>query len=321
MTDREKQLGQFLAQSEWANLPRVPLAGDASGRRYFRAKGANSDVIVMDAPPENGEKTERFADIAKWLNEHGLSAPQVLAHDADTGFMVLEDLGETDFAEALSDSPAAEKVLYAAATEVLVHLAGQVAPHGLLRLTPKVAADMVLILRPYYTTQEVDALHDVMLKAFQRYAPHADVVALRDFHAENLIWRPGLAGLDRVGLLDFQDAVLAPAGYDLVSLLRDARRDVDLSTSTAMAAHYCRALALPDDYDATLALLGVQRNLRILGVFARLAKEGGKPQYLQYMPRVWQHIQTDLQHPALGELADVVSRTLHPPEGIVGTAP
>jgi aminoglycoside/choline kinase family phosphotransferase len=153
-----------------------------------------------------------------------------------------------------------------------------------------------------------------MTAALSACAPVADRLALRDFHAENLIWRPALAGAARVGLLDFQDAFIAPAGYDLVSLLRDARRDVDPKLVQDMIARFTAGTDVGPDFPAQFACLGAQRNLRILGVFARLAKQAGKTRYLTLIPRVWRNLMLDLAHPALADLRAVVHDLLPPPQ-------
>jgi hypothetical protein len=137
---------------------------------------------------------------------------------------------------------------------------------------------------------------------------------LRDFHAENLLWLPGREGLARVGLLDFQLGQLGQPGYDLVSLLQDARRDVDPATEAAMTLRFASATRIePDRVAAHYAVLGAQRALRIIGIFARLCLKDGKPGYLRLLPRVWGHLQRNLRHPALAELRRVCDALLPPP--------
>ena len=149
-------------------------------------------------------------------------------------------------------------------------------------------------------------------------ATHCDppsTLALRDFHAENLIWRPDREGTDRIGLLDFQDAVIAPRGYDLISLLRDVRRHVDPTLAKQMIGHFAKGVGTtPETLSPALATLAVQRNLRILGVFARLALRDGKHRYVQMIPHLWNMLTEDLRHPALADLRRVVQSTLPPPE-------
>lgn len=302
MADRAALIDRFLAGSEWASWQVKSLAGDASGRRYVRLTGKGDSVILMDAPPANGEDTRPFAAIAKWLRSVGLCAPDILAHDPDLGIMVLSDLGTDDFARWLRQQPDDAVELYAAAVDVLVHLRGQTADLPLTRMTPQVAADMVAITGEFYAGADVADLMAAVADHFNAHAPTPDTLALRDYHAENLIWRAGETGLARVGLLDFQDAFLAPAGYDLASLLRDVRRDVDRGLAAQMVDYYIENSGTAAEFRTQLACLGAQRNLRILGVFARLARTRGKPQYIDMIPRVWDNLMRDLDHPALTRL-------------------
>jgi aminoglycoside/choline kinase family phosphotransferase len=153
-----------------------------------------------------------------------------------------------------------------------------------------------------------------MNKALVAWADEPRVLILRDFHAENLLWLPGREGLARVGLLDFQLGQLGQPGYDLVSLLQDARRDVAPVTEAAMMARFAAATgAVPERFAAHCAVLGVQRALRILGVFARLGLKAGKPGYLRLLPRVWGQLQRNLRHPALADLRLVCNAVLPPP--------
>jgi aminoglycoside/choline kinase family phosphotransferase len=131
---------------------------------------------------------------------------------------------------------------------------------------------------------------------------------LRDYHSPNLMWMPHRQGLDRVGILDFQDALLGPWAFDLASLLQDARVDVPATLESELFHHYCgRVAAIEPDFDRTsfahaYAALGAQRNTKILGIFARLARRDGKPVYLQHMPRIWRYLERDLAHPSLVRL-------------------
>jgi aminoglycoside/choline kinase family phosphotransferase len=143
-----------------------------------------------------------------------------------------------------------------------------------------------------------------------------EVLVLRDYHADNLIWLPLRAGRARVGLLDYQDALAGHAAYDLMSLLEDARRDTSAELREAMIARYLGRRTEVDavEFRAAYAVLGAQRNLKIVGIFARLAIRDGKPRYLGLIPRVWGHLMRDLSHPALAPLAGWVARHVPPPE-------
>lgn len=315
---RDAVLRTALAQTNWRDCIREPLAGDASARRYSRLmRNGVSVAILMDDPPSATQATERFALIADALGSVGLAAPQIWLHDKALGIMVIEDLGATDFAVHLRHAPQEETTLYEAGTDLLGYLHGCHFTLPLTTITADVAAEMISLAARHYAPTPVAErqLHDAMRDAFGSVVKPNTHLALRDFHAENLIWRPHKAALDRVGLLDFQDACYAPAGYDLMSLLRDARRDVDPRVADQMIARFCATIGEPvSAMSAHLACVSAQRNLRILGIFARLASDMGKTKYLTLLPRVWGHLMHDLGHPALCDLKTVVLDALPPPD-------
>jgi aminoglycoside/choline kinase family phosphotransferase len=310
----DTEINAWLAQSEWPEWTKHPIAGDASSRRYFRLKKDSCSplILMIDVAGD----TDRFALMSRALYDWGLAAPDIYFHDSAAGIMVISDLGTTDFAAHIASHPADEVTLYRATTDVLRVLHDSPKTLLLNRITPEVAADMIGLAAEHYATQQYSgaALRDAMLRAYTNLVNPDPHLALRDFHAENLIWRPAQEGSDRVGLLDFQDAVYAPAGYDLMSLLRDARRDVSLAVADEMMAHFCTQISKNQpDMSAHLACVSVQRNLRILGIFARLASQDGKVKYLSLLPRVWDHLLTDLAHPALLDLRKVVTANLPTP--------
>jgi aminoglycoside/choline kinase family phosphotransferase len=269
----------------------------------------------MDADPTTGQSTQVFADIGDYLRAQNLCAPQSLLHDHTKGLLLLEDLGTEDFARHLATYPDEANTLYTAATDVLVALDAAKPPHDLATMTPQVGGDMVAMTAEWYGDPKQMQIVDEVTDHLDRLCPPADTVALRDFHAENLIWRPSLSGSDRVGLLDYQDAFIAPRGYDLVSMLRDVRRRVDPDLAIAMTAHFIvKTNADPLTTPASLACLSVQRNLRILGVFARLALRDDKHKYIQMIPHIWTMVVEDLEHPTLKNLQECVLQTLPPPE-------
>lgn len=327
MPDRMDLIAAFADRAGWGGADRRMLAGDASNRRYLRLHAASGETaIVMDAPPERGEDVRPFLGIARHLAGLGLSAPRVLAEDATAGLLLLEDLGDGLFARLVAADPARERSLYLAAAETLAELHRADPPAGLTRFTPEVMADLTRLAFEWYgpdaPRDEAEEMTARLRDALARTAPEPTVLALRDFHAENLLWLPDRAGPARVGLLDFQDAVIAHPAYDLVSLLHDARRDVSDETRTAAVRHFLDLTGHAEaPFAAAAACLSAQRNLRILGVFARLARRDGKTGYLGFLPRVWRLLLRDLDHPALAGVRDAALHLLPPPDVAIREAP
>jgi aminoglycoside/choline kinase family phosphotransferase len=316
MSKRASQITHFLRGSPWEHWDQSPLAGDASSRRYIRLSNADESAILMDADPAVGQSTDAFARIAKWLRENALSAPTIPKHNPNAGLMVLEDLGSNDLAQWIAQHPKDADLLYQTATDVLVTLDRLPAPANLSVMTPEVGGQMLDVTCHWYAhSADHEAIPKAMSAALEACCGAPSHVALRDYHAENLIWRPDRTGTDRIGLLDFQDAFIAPRGYDLVSLLRDVRRAVDPEIATRMTAYFAKQIGTSDEaLGPGLACLAAQRNLRILGVFARLALRDGKHRYITMIPHLWGMITKDLDHPALRDLKAVVAETLPPPK-------
>ncbi|WP_137109352.1 aminoglycoside phosphotransferase family protein [Rhodobacter sp. SY28-1] len=320
MTDRAHDLTAFLHRSGWGAAERRHLAGDASDRRYERLRLGAATAVLMDNPPGGADDPAAFSAMARHLRALGLSAPAILAEDLAQGFLLLEDLGDDLFARLVAADPTREDQLYAAATDTLLHLQAAAPPSGLPNLTAEDWATAAGFALDWYafaasgTRPDPAEFHAALTKALQAHADGPRVLILRDFHAENLIWLPGRDSLARTGLLDFQLGQLGQPGYDLVSLLQDARRDVSPATETRMIARFIAATQTdPQDFAAHYATLGAQRALRILGVFARLCLVAGKPGYLPLIPHVWSQLQANLAHPALADLRAVCDRVLPAP--------
>nr|WP_299360568.1 tRNA (adenosine(37)-N6)-threonylcarbamoyltransferase complex ATPase subunit type 1 TsaE [uncultured Paracoccus sp.] len=301
---RLTHIAQFLHGAGWSEAQVLPLAGDASTRRYFRLRDADRSAVLMDAPPGS---CEPYLAMTSWLRDRGFAAPAVLAQDPAQGLLLLEDLGDDLVARVLQRDPARAAPLHDRITDLLVDLHRHPPPDTLPRLDGPALADQVGLFAEWYAPAAgapgrgagigaaVRTLHEALC------ADVAPVVGLRDFHAENIVDRGDDLPL---GLLDFQDAVAVHPAYDLVSVLQDARRDVDVGLERAQIDRYLAATGLPRDrFTAAYALLGAARNLRITGIFVRLCLTGGKPRYLQFLPRVWDAVRRDVAHPALAPLA------------------
>ena len=307
----------FLETAQWNAAAVTPLAGDASARRYSRLDRGGDTAILMEDPEGD---TALFARLARHLSGLGLSAPGILAEAP--GLLLLEDLGDGLVAK-MSGDVKAELPLYLCATDALVELHRHPPPPGLVTATPDHLAQMTDLAFTCYAENAgypvaprvVQQATDALREALSLHAPDADVMILRDYHAENILWLPERTGAARAGLLDFQDALVGHRGYDLVSLIEDARRDVSAITAEAVIRHYLDATGLDEmPFRISLAVLGAQRNLRILGVFARLARARGKPGYIDLIPRVWGHLMHDLSFPALSGVSDILREALPAPD-------
>lgn len=314
MDERADQIRRFLADAGWSSAARTALAGDASSRRYERLSQSGETAILMDAPgPDGASDTFRFIRVGDWLRAQTYSAPAILRSDAEAGLLLLEDLGDALFARLCAQQESVENSLYSCATGFLsdlhrrrppgfVPVAGGAQLAGLMDL-----AGAWLLPALGRSGQGIQPVKAAFVSLYPKFDDGPLALSLRDFHAENLIWLPDRNGIRRCGLLDFQDAFATHPAYDLVSLLQDARRDVAPSTEQAMLRRYLATSdAQPVTFRSMYALIGAQRSLRILGVFARLARAMGKPRYLDFVPRVWSNLQRNLDHPALGPLADAV---------------
>ncbi len=320
--ERTAQISAFLDAAGWGNAERLPLAGDASFRRYERLTLGSSRAVLMDAPPPQ-EDVRPFCAIARHLRAQGYSAPRICAEDAATGLLVIEDLGDNTYSRVL-DSGAPPAPLYSAAVAVLSDLHRQPAPAGVAAYDEAACLTEVDLLLDWFLPAagitDADKLRSAYHAAWCAVLPSAwtdaPVLVLRDYHADNLMWLPDRPGLARVGLLDFQDALAGSPAYDLVSLLEDARRDVPPALTEAMLAQYVSALpasadphAFRDAYD----VLGAQRNAKIVGIFTRLWKRDGKPAYLDMIPRVWRLLEDDLARPPLAPVRAWFDRHVPPP--------
>ena len=320
MTDRALAATAFLSTAGWGAADRRHLAGDASDRRYERLRLGAATAILMDNPPGGADDPAAFVAMAGHLRHLGLSAPAILAADLGQGFLLLEDLGDDLFARLLANDPDREAALLSEAADVLLHLQKAPAPPGLPDLSAADWARAAGLAVDTYAAAATGSTPDpgpvvaALAEALGTYADGPRVLVLRDFHAENLLWLPGRAGVARVGLLDFQLGQMGQPAYDLVSLLQDARRDVSAATEAMLIDRFARAThRQPDDFSAAYATLGAQRALRILGVFARLGLNAGKTGYLRLMPRVWGQLQRNLAHPVLAPLAEACAGVLPAP--------
>jgi aminoglycoside/choline kinase family phosphotransferase len=295
----------FLATCGWQGAVVLPLAGDASFRRYFRVVDGDRSAVLMDAPPPH-EDPRPFAAVAQWLASVGLSAPEILASDLDKGLLLLADFGDWRLREWLDSNPGGERELYEVATDVLIHLHRHPPMPGLpVHGLDQWLAEVELFTDWYCPAVGLEVDPDSYRGAWtQALAPVASdglgpVTVLRDYHAENIMLIAGREGVAHLGLLDFQDALSGHPAYDLASVLEDARRDVPPEIERAMIDRYVAATGQGETFRRAYWALAAQRNTRILGVFTRLWKRDNKPQYRRFQPRMWGLLERDLAQPGL----------------------
>jgi tRNA threonylcarbamoyl adenosine modification protein YjeE len=347
--ERLRALAEFLDKTPYAEAAARYLQGDASTRSYARLALPDRSAILMNSPrqPDGppirdgkpysalvhlAEDVTPFVAVAAALRERGLSAPAIYDFDLDRGFLILEDLGDRVFgSEVRSGRPLAE--LWGPSVDVLLALALQPPPNRLpieghepYQLPAYDAEAMLtetsLLIDWFWPALHGKKMPEALAEEFAALwrpllaeAAKADPGwVLRDYHSPNLMWLPDRDGIRRVGILDFQDALMGPLAYDLVSLLQDARLDVPEALERELLARYCSARGAQsqhfssDQFVSLYATLGAQRNSKILGIFARLAKRDGKRGYLAHIPRVARYLERDLAHPALAKLRRFYAR-------------
>jgi aminoglycoside/choline kinase family phosphotransferase len=320
--ERAAAIADFLAGAGWGAVPPAPLAADASFRRYYRLADRDRRAVLMDAPPPH-EDVRPYIAVAAMLRGHGLSAPEIFAEDRELGLLLIEDFGDDTYTRLLARG-ADETALYTLAIDTLAALQRAVtAPPDLPPYDAPTLRREAALLTEWYAPSVLGkplslAAWDEYLALWEELLPLAALpgptLVLRDYHVDNLMLLRDRDGLQSCGLLDFQDALCGPASYDLVSLLEDARRDVPRGLRAAMTERYLAAFPAMDRalFHRSAAILAAQRNAKIIGIFTRLWRRDGKPQYLDHIPRVWRLLEADVQNPALRRLAAWLDRHLPP---------
>ncbi len=332
VADRARRIVDFLEAQGWGAATRRPLAGDASFRRYERLTLAQKRAVLMDAPPPQ-ENVRPFIAIDRLLAGAGLAVPAIYGADEGAGLLLLEDMGDDTYTRLLARGES-ETRLYELAVDLLIELHRRLPVEKLAGVPGFEEATALrqvkLLLEWYWPATQSGAVPAAAIADFEAawrsvlalWHRSARGLVLFDFHVDNLMLLAGRSGLASVGLLDFQDAMVGPRAFDLVSLIDDARRDVPAELAAALMARYLAAFPDLDHaaFAAAYAASGAQRHTRILGTFTRLCRRDGKPGYLAFIPRVWRQLEARLHHPALAPLADWFARHLPPERRIVPLA-
>jgi aminoglycoside/choline kinase family phosphotransferase len=315
--EREQIIQNFLNSSGYGNYERKKLPADASFRKYERLLDkAGSSLILMDAAPPQ-EDVKPFLKVGNYLQRMNLSSPKIYSMDVLNGLLVLEDFGSDKFANIFNEKPSLQPKLYRAAVDVLaaIRLRGEdfdlpdYSTEFLLR-EADLFIDWYLPLHANFNSEQLSELkikfHNLIIDALMSLNNDKKVLVLRDYHSENLMLLRNHEGEKRVGLLDFQDALIGHPVYDLVSLLDDARRDVSSKIQAEIINYYLDLFPKTDreQFLNDYAVIGAQRNLKILGIFSRLKVRDGKAHYLPLIPRVRSYLLENLQADILKPLRE-----------------
>ena len=288
------------------NFERLFLAADASFRRYELITSLNQKYVLMDAPPVQ-EKLDEFIQIDQLLLKLNLSSPEIYHIDRQNGFLLMEYLGDKKLNKIKNK---VETECYIESLNLLVKLKNNYADYKQENI-PKYSKDILIkeseLFFDWYVIQEKNYLKDdyniIISNLIDKLEIKQEVLTLRDYHADNILWLDDRSAIERVGLLDFQDALIGNPAYDVVSLLEDARKDVPDQLAEKCISHYIEKSELNEaEFLNDYYILGAQRNLKIIGIFSRLAKRDGKTHYLEMIPRVKNYLLNDLKHPTLLEL-------------------
>lgn len=309
---KQSDIYTFLLNSGMDNFRAKKLAGDASAREYYRIFASDGKTYIMMDSAKDILSVMAFDMVDNFLTGIGVSAPKIIARDVQSGYLLIEDLGDSIYTPYIAQYPKKEEELYLTAIDLLSHIQKSernipIAEYSEISLNKEIDAFMEWYVK-YNLSEELfnnakSDLFKIFSKLYVKLAELKPVIVLRDFMADNLMWLEDRSEIERVGVIDFQDALLGSPAYDLVSLLQDARRDVPAALVQKCIDRFIENIGV-DHYKFMDAyyILGAQRNLKIIGYFHRLNLKYQKPKYLGYLPRVWEHLYLDLEHPVMAEL-------------------
>tara|TARA_R110002020_G_scaffold156117_15_gene337822 strand:+ start:18408 stop:19916 length:1509 start_codon:yes stop_codon:yes gene_type:complete len=339
--ERSRAARAFLLQAGLGMAARRYLQGDASSRSYETIRLSGRDTVILmnaphqpDGPPIRdglpysriahlAEDVVAFVAIANWLRAEGLAAPEILAEDLDQGFLLVEHLGAGNF---LDDEGRPDPDHYRVAIDCLALLHSKDPPrtlsvsgrqHSVPAYDHRAMQIEVELLTDWYLPwrrggpvpdSERESYLDVWRTLFARLDNAETSIVLRDYHSPNLIWREDRSGLDRLGIIDFQDAMIGPSAYDVASLCQDARVTIPQVLADDLLDHYVQTRSRHNpEFDEEMfreayAIMAAQRAAKILGIFVRLKQRDGKSGYLVHLPRIEAYIAASLAHPVLQPL-------------------
>ena len=313
MDAREELLREFIKNNSISENDMQLIETDASFRKYYRINKNN--VLIMDAPNERGESVKSFQIIDKILSEMGISVPAIHCIDEKNGFILLEDLGDQVFSRILNSDN--EYELYKNAIAVLAHIylesikkkfdSKNIHYYSIDTLIEETSLFYEWFLEKHckisLANEEKIEYQEILKKIFNEINFTSSALVLRDYHVDNLILLKNRKGINQVGVIDFQDALIGSNAYDLVSLIEDVRRPITTTLKEKLIEEYIDLTG----YDLRRLLqemryFSIQRNLKIIGIFSRLKYRDGKPQYMELINNAWNFIYSHLEDPSFREL-------------------
>ena len=305
---RINQINDFLKSNKIETKNLIPIKNDASFRKYFRV----DKKILMDADPNLGEDVSSFININHLLTDFRLNVPEIYSIDKENGFLLLEDLGENIFSKILNSEN--EEQLYKQAIEVLAEIYKKnleefsnfsfLEKYSIEKLQDESQLFIEWYLKKYLdidiTDTDIQDFKEIISKIFNALNTNFEKLVLRDYHVDNLILQNSKSGLKKVGILDFQDAVIGSSSYDLISIVEDVRRPISNDLKNKLIKYFIDLTGYEvNQLEKELAFYSVQRNLKILGIFSRLNLRDNKPRYMLYNDNAWKYIESNLDNPTM----------------------
>lgn len=308
MVSRINQINDFLKSNKIETKNLIPIKNDASFRKYFRV----DKKILMDADPNFGEDVSSFININHLLTDFRLNVPEIYSIDKENGFLLLEDLGENIFSKILNSEN--EEQLYKQAIEVLAEIYKKnleefsnfsfLEKYSIEKLQDESQLFIEWYLKKYLdidiTDTDIQDFKEIISTIFNALNTNFEKLVLRDYHVDNLILQNSKSGLKKVGILDFQDAVIGSSSYDLISIVEDVRRPISNDLKNKLIKYFIDLTGYEvNQLEKELAFYSVQRNLKILGIFSRLNLRDNKPRYMLYNDNAWKYIESNLDNPTM----------------------
>ncbi len=297
----DKDAIDFLRVNNSLSREIEPIQSDASKRKYYRLKKLNYQKIFMDSSSEK-KSLNNFIKMTKWLGSIDLESPTIINKDIKLGYLIIKDLGREKFSKIIKKNRKEKKKLFDYAIKIIIHIYQSPSPKFLKKYSDNILFSELNLFIQWYCKSNKIILHTNQLERWSNIwiqllnkIDNEETVVLRDFHVDNLIWIKNNKGLKKVGLLDFQDALIGHPAYDIVSLLQDVRLKNDFLLEEKIKDKFINLSSLnKEKFNTAYNILGAQRSIKIIGIFYRLSLRDKKNDYLKYIPNTWSILKKNL---------------------------